>query len=128
MGTIEWYNAEKTIVRWTFQPGSTVEELIESFKEFNKMVDGIDHVVFTIIEFPRSGKIPPSILSHFSEIARLVPRIDNPHGQVGIVNNNLFFEQLIKLFGNVYFSRFVFFTSFEEAVADFEEKLARLAD
>jgi hypothetical protein len=126
MSSLEWYNEEKTIIRWTLLADATIDEFIESFKDFNKMLDGVDQVVFTIVEFPRRGKVDPKILSRYPEMAHLLPYDSNPHGQVGIVNNNRFFDTLLQIFGKVYFSRFVFFTSFEEAVADFEEKLACL--
>ena len=81
-----------------------------------------------LLSSPKAGDSNPRLSPAYPEIAALLPKADNPHGQVGIVNDSKIFDMMLRIFDNVYFSRFAFFTSFEEAVADFEQKLANLPD
>lgn len=57
---VSWYNEEKTIIRWDFDPNWTWPDVYAAIEIENELIDGVDTVVDAIVDMSKMDKTPTS--------------------------------------------------------------------
>ncbi|MBC6937874.1 MAG: hypothetical protein DWB42_18890 [Chloroflexi bacterium] len=97
--TVEWDNAEKTIIRMAMVGHWTWDEAYAAFADGDQMLDGVNHRVGVIIDLRESKGVPPAALAN----ARKMSEKQHPRaGMTVFVGANAFFLSLWSVFSKVY--------------------------
>ena len=78
--TIQWDNAEQTIMRFDLDPHWTWDELFAAKKQAHALVGAVSHRTVTIIDAPHTTTLPPNLLLN----ARSALRNNHPNTVVVI--------------------------------------------
>jgi hypothetical protein len=80
--TLEWDNAEKTVLRYCFQHGWNWDALELALKTSEQMLATVEHEVAVIMDFQQASLLPENALSH---IFRAYERPNPPNLGVNII-------------------------------------------
>jgi hypothetical protein len=97
--TVEWDNAEKTILHFTFKSRWSREEFFEVVEVSNRMVDQIDHDIGVIIDMRDSGFLPSSLMP---DLRSMSARSHARMRKIVLVTNNRFITNFIHAFSKLY--------------------------
>lgn len=97
--SVEWDNAEQTIVRITFPAVFTWDEYYTANKQCATLCTQLDHDVYALMDMRALDKFPPNALAQFPKIAHALP----PNlALMVIVGAKGFQVHIVKLFSRVY--------------------------
>jgi hypothetical protein len=95
----EWDNADKTIMRWTFEGDWTWEEYYDARKTTNQEISAQKHPVDLIVDLRTSGTLPSGVLMHARNSVYIAP--DNI-GLTVYVGINPVMRAFYNMFRNLY--------------------------
>jgi len=95
-----WDDESKTFIIADFSPGWTWEEFYELPTHLNAMRESVDHIVHTIADFRKSGRLPggPSI-THARNVLANQPE---KRGKLVIVSDSMFIRSLVSIFRRMF--------------------------
>jgi hypothetical protein len=74
--TVEWDNAQKTIIRQIYSPTWEWDEYLASFARINQLADEVDHLIGVVAEAGGILRIPPNAVMYGSRaIGNLPPNV-----------------------------------------------------
>jgi hypothetical protein len=116
--TTQWDNEEKTILRVTYHPEWTWDDLEGNLPLEEKYLDSVDHRVDVIADF-RGTRLPLGAISRLPKIAQSPPYTHRNSGKVVMVGSPAFMKEVVGIYKRVYgqASRLTMVTNLEEARA-----------
>ncbi len=97
----EWDNDQKTILRVTYQPGWTWDEMEDNLPLEREFLDGVDHPVDVIADF-RGTSLPPGAIARLPKIASSPPYTHPNSGIVIMVGSPAFMEEVVGIYRRVF--------------------------
>lgn len=97
----EWDDAERTIMRVTYQPGWGWSDMDQNMLIEKQMLDSVEHKVDVIADFRRTN-LPPGAISRLPKIAQSPPYIHPNSGEVVMVGSPTFMEEVVGVYKRVY--------------------------
>jgi hypothetical protein len=97
----EWDDDAKTIMRVTYQPGWTWNDLEGNLPLEEQMLDSVSHRVDVIADF-RDTRLPPGAISHLPKIAQSPPYVHPNSGDVIMVGSPAFMKEVVGIYKRVY--------------------------
>ncbi|MBN1202788.1 MAG: hypothetical protein JXJ20_13130 [Anaerolineae bacterium] len=99
--TTEWDNDEKTIMRVTYHPGWTWDDLEANLPKEEAMLDSVDHTVNVIADF-RGTRLPPGAIVRLPMIASSPPYMHANSGMMVMVGSPVFMEEVVGIYKRVF--------------------------
>jgi hypothetical protein len=99
--TTEWDDEAHTIMRVTYHPGWTWDDLEANLSTEEQFLDSIDHRVDVIADF-RGTVLPPGALRRLPKIAQSPPYVHPNSGSVVMVGSPDFMDELVRLYKRLY--------------------------
>jgi hypothetical protein len=94
-----WDNAEKTVMRWTFEGAWKWDEYYTLRAETNQKIAAETHAVDLIVDLSKSNALPDGILTHGrNAVVATPPNI----GVTVLVGANPVLRSFYKMFSNLY--------------------------
>lgn len=119
---VNWYDKDKTIVRYEFEGQWRWDDLHEAIKQVNALLESVNHPVYIIIDVTEGTIVPAGAFSHM----RMRSMNAAPNWAGGIfVGMNTFLKTLITTFIKVYpklGERYAVCNTMDEALAVIAEK------
>jgi hypothetical protein len=97
----EWDNDGKTIMRVTYQPGWTWDDLDGNLLLEEEMLNSVDHKVDVIADF-RGTQLPPGAISRLPKIAQSPPYTHPNSGAMVMVGSPAFMKEVVGVYKRVY--------------------------
>jgi len=97
----EWDDEAHTIMRVTYRPGWTWDDLEGNLSIEEEMLDSVDHRVDVIADF-RGTRLPPGAISRLPKIAQSPPYTHRNSGSVVMVGSPAFMEEVVGLYKRLY--------------------------
>lgn len=97
----EWDDAERTIMRVTYQPGWGWTDMDQNMVIETQMLDSVSHKVDVIADF-RGTNLPPGAISRLPKIAQSPPYVHANSGEVVMVGSPAFMEEVVGVYKRVY--------------------------
>lgn len=97
----EWDNDQKTIMRVTYQPGWTWNEMEANLSIEKGYLDSVDHPVDVIADF-RGTTLPPGAIARLPKIASSPPYTHRNSGIVIMVGSPAFMEEVVSIYRRVF--------------------------
>ncbi len=97
----EWDNAEHTVMRVTYQPGWTWNDMEQNVDVEQSFLDSVNHRVDVIADF-RDTQLPPGAISYLPKIAQSPPYSHRNSGAVIMVGSPGFMRQVVGIYKRVY--------------------------
>jgi hypothetical protein len=97
----EWDDEAHTIMRVTYRPGWTWDDLEGNLSIEEKMLDSVDHRIDVIADF-RGTRLPPGAISRLPKIAQSPPYTHRNSGSVVMVGSPAFMEEVVGLYKRLY--------------------------
>ncbi len=121
--TTEWDNAKKTIMRVTYHPGWTWDDLKANLPLEEQMLDSVEHPVDVIADF-RGTQLPPGAFTQLPVIAKSPPYVHPNSGNVVMVGSPDFMAEVVDVYKRVYgqAAKLVMVHTLEEARELLQEK------
>jgi hypothetical protein len=121
----QWDNAEKTIMRVTYQKGWTWDDMMQNFAIETAMLDEAAHRVDVIAEFGNTD-LPPGAIMRLPKIAVSPPYTHPNGGEVVMVASPGFIQEVVNIYKKVYgvAAKLVTVRTVEEAHALLKQKRA----
>lgn len=94
-----WDNESRTIVRYDYHPGWTLEDFDQAERQLYELLAGVPHVVDVIAHF-LPGSDPPA--GAFSRFKRVQDEMPPQVGAVVVTNSGPFVALLLSVFLRVY--------------------------
>lgn len=103
MGSIrtEWDDDDHTIMRVTYQPGWTWDDMEDNFQIEAEYLDSVTHKVAVIADF-RGTRLPPGAVSRLPIIAQSPPYTHPNAGAMVMVSSQDFMNEVVKIYKRVY--------------------------
>ncbi len=120
--TINWLDADKTIIRYEFEGHWTWTDLHDAIKQVNSMLESVVHPVYVIIDVSKGSVVPSGAISQM-RMGNMNPA-SNWAGGV-FVGMSTFLRTLISTFGRVYpkmGERYIVANSMDEALQIIKQK------
>lgn len=95
----EWDNAEKTVMRWTFEGAWKWEEYYTLRASTNQKIAAENHNVDLIVDLSRSNALPSGILTHGKNAVSVTPK---NIGTTILVGANPVLRAFYNMFSNLY--------------------------
>jgi hypothetical protein len=95
----EWDNAEKTVMRWTFEGDWTWEEYYSTRKTTNQQISAQKYPVDLIVDMRASNALPSGVLMHARNAVFISPENISLTVYVGI---NPVLRAFFNMFNNLY--------------------------
>lgn len=99
--TTEWDNDDKTVLRVTYHPGWSWNDLEENMTVEQDMLDSVPHRVDVIIDV-RGTRLPPGAIRRLPKIAQSPPYTHPNSGAVLMVGSPVFLKEVIGVYKRVY--------------------------
>jgi hypothetical protein len=99
--TTEWDDEEHTILRVTYLPGWTWDDLENNLSVEQHMLDSVDHRVDVITDL-RNTQLPPGAISRLPKIAQSPPYTHPNSGGVVMVGSPSFMKEVVALYKRLY--------------------------
>lgn len=97
--TVDWDDAEHTIIRMTFEGNWTLEDLRTKGMEVIQMLRTVEHPVYVISDFTASDSLPVGILWQARDLNRYRPA----NWAAGItITSDALARNLVETFGVIY--------------------------
>ena len=97
----EWDNAEHTIMRVTYQPGWTWNDMEQNLSVEESFLDSVKHRVDVIADF-RDTQLPPGAISYLPKIAQSPVYAHRNSGLVIMVGSPGFMREVVGIYKRVY--------------------------
>ena len=97
----EWDNESHTILRVTYQPGWTWDDLEANLPIEKEFLDSVNHRVDVIADF-RGTRLPPGAISRLRKIAASPPYVHPNSGLVIIVGSPIFMKEVVDVYRKVF--------------------------
>lgn len=97
----EWDNAEHTIMRVTYKPGWTWNDMEQNVDVEQSFLDSVNHRVDVIADF-RDTQLPPGAISYLPKIAQSPPYSHQNSGFVVMVGSPGFMREVVGIYKRVY--------------------------
>lgn len=62
--TVDWFNEEKTIIKYQFEGQWKWEELYIALQQVDVMMNSVQHTVYIIVDYQKSSGVPAGALTH----------------------------------------------------------------
>lgn len=96
---VKWLDTEQTVLVYTFSDPWTWDDYYETTAQGRAMLQGVDHVVVTIIDMSGSRALPPGALTHLRRVS--TDRRPNP-GPIILVGLNRFVRAMSDMLSRIY--------------------------
>jgi hypothetical protein len=97
----EWDNADKTILRVTYHPGWTWDDLQANGPIEREFLDSVEHKVDVIADF-RGTQLPPNAIVRLPQIAASPPYTHPNSGLMVMVGSPAFMDEVVSVYRRVY--------------------------
>lgn len=99
--TTEWDDEAHTIMRVTYHPGWTWDDLEANLPTEKAMLDSVEHRVDVIADF-RGTLLPPGAISRLPKIAQSPPYTHRNSGSVIMVGSPAFMQEVVDIYKSIY--------------------------
>jgi hypothetical protein len=99
--TTEWDNDEKTIMRMTYHPGWSWDDLEGNLIVEEEMLNSVNYKVDVIADF-RGTQLPPGAISRLPKIAQSPPYTHPNSGAMVMVGSPAFMNEVVGVYKRVY--------------------------
>ncbi len=115
--TFDWYNEEKTIVKFSFVDPWKTHEMAECEKRIRSEMMHFNHVVDAIMDVTQASVLPKDALSYFTSSLRKGKSIEN-EGVTAIYGANMLVKAIANSIQKIARTEDIYFVhSLEEGVA-----------
>ena len=97
--TVEWFNAEQTIIRYEFVGRWSWEELHDAIEQVQTMIGGVGHRVDIVIDLTQNRGIPSGALA---QMRGGTMRANDNWGMGVFIGTGTFIKALLHTFTRVY--------------------------
>jgi hypothetical protein len=97
----EWDNDDQTIMRVTYQPGWTWDDMEGNLLLEEDMLNSVDHRVDVIADF-RGTQLSPGAISRLPKIAQSPPYTHPNSGAMVMVGSPAFMKEVVGVYKRVY--------------------------
>jgi hypothetical protein len=111
--TVEWANAEKTVVHWTITGDFTGQDVVDAMRIYASLVDSVDHPFVMLVDTIAISGSALSALSSFPQVSRSLPK--RRAEAIIVVGNSQTIPTATNIFSRVYGGKFLYFNSMDEA-------------
>ena len=123
--TTEWDNDEHTIMRVTYHPNWTWDDMEANTKVEEEFMNTVNHKTDTIADF-RGTRLPPGAIGRLPKIAKSPSYMHENSGEVIMVGSPAFMSEVVAVYKRVYgqAARLTMVSNLDEARAMIAEKRA----
>jgi hypothetical protein len=97
----EWDNDEKTVLRVTYHPGWSWDDVENNMVVEEEMLNSVDHRVDVITDY-QGSQLPPGAISRLPKIAQSPPYTHPNSGVIAMVGSPAFMKEVIGVYKHVY--------------------------